>query len=249
MTFTLINLFWKPRSSPRVELQMIDFKKLDAIKKQWKMNRAQKLLIDPSPSQPSDPHPPQNAEYFSQKNIRVKQQQRAQAHIERTSPFPKKKIPSLGNLGVPLLQNSYTGQTRQNILDRELPEGSENLLNAQESIYYSFYQRLYSAIAPLWQTIVRETELEHSIQPGEYSTTVDVVFDAEGNLVKINILQRSGIQAFDQAVQLSWRKVHSFPNPPKALLDPERRVHTGWTFVVRVGPHFDLNYIPPARNY
>ena len=37
----------------------------------------------------------------------------------------------------------------QAIMDRTLPEGSENLLKAQESVFYSFYSRLYEAIAPI----------------------------------------------------------------------------------------------------
>lgn len=229
---------------------MIDFKKLEAIKNQWKLNRTQKLLIDPSPQEPSDPLPPKNAEYFSQKNIRVQKEQRAKKHSEGASLSPSKKnIPSLGHLGVPMLQTSTSGQVQQNILERELPEGSENLLNAQESVYYSFYQRLYAAIAPLWENIVRETQLEQSIQPGDYSTTVDIVLDSEGNLLEIKTIQSSGVLAFDQAVQISWHKVNPFPNPPKDLLDHQKQIHTGWTFIVRVGPHFVLNSIPPARNY
>jgi outer membrane biosynthesis protein TonB len=168
----------------------------------------------------------------------------------------------LGNLGVPLrLDAPPTPKSRpraapavpdggdQALLDKNLPEGSENLLNAQESVYYSFYARLYETIGPIWQSRVREVPTMRRVRPGEYSTVVDVVFDRDGNLLEIRRIQSSGVLEFDQAVDLSWRKIGRFPNPPHGLLDDSGKVHTGWTFTVTVGAGFNLDYLPPERNY
>ena len=85
--------------------------------------------------------------------------------------------------------------------------------------------------------------------PGEYSTIVDVILDGHGNLIGVRTLQSSGIAEFDNAVDVSWKKIGNFPNPPTALLNELGQVHTGWTFSVQVGQGFNLEYMPPERTY
>jgi hypothetical protein len=177
-----------------------------------------------------------------------------------------KGYPSLGNLGIPFrlspnpkpLTPEHKGYTRsaseeggdQALDEKNLPVGSENLLNAQESIYYSFYARLYEAIGPLWQSEIRRIPFSRKIGPGDYSTVVDVVLDKQGNLLRVERIQSSNIPEFDQAVDVSWKKVGKFQNPPSGLLDAQGEVHTGWTFTVQVGQAgIGLNYLPPERNY
>ncbi len=177
-------------------------------------------------------------------------------------------LPSLKNLAVPFHLDGkgkppphspemakYTEKVQsaerggdQSIDDPNLPIGSENLLNTQESIYYSFYARLYEAVAPIWQSRTNEVFYHRQVNPGEYVTVVDVILDQEGNLMGIHKIQSSGIPAFDDAVDDSWKKIRQFPNPPQGLLDGERNVHTQWKFVVRVGQGLNFNYLPPQRS-
>ena len=136
----------------------------------------------------------------------------------------------------------------QTILDKDLPQGSENILNTQESIYYSFYARLYEAVGPLWQSRTRETLYRRQVLPGEYITVVDIILDQYGNLRGIRRLQSSGISEFDQDVDETWRKIDHFPNPPQGLLDGERQIHMAWKFTVEVGRGMGgPNYLPPER--
>ena len=150
---------------------------------------------------------------------------------KRAEAHDKVKAPSLSQLGVPInlkpprpeekrMQNDQDETRRthpgeeggdQAILDKDLPQGSENLLNTQESIYYSFYARLYEAIGPLWQSRIREVPHLRHVNPGDYTTSVDVVFDASGNLIGIEHAHDSGIPEFDQAVDTSWRKMAVSP--------------------------------------
>lgn len=190
--------------------------------------------------------------------------------ISNHSQSSKKTLPKLGNLGVPFqlksepkklteeatqddkgnpaLDQPQGGQ--QYIADKNLPVGSENLLNAQESVFYSFYARLYETIGPIWQSRLRETFIHgRNIPPGDYTTSVDVVFDPEGNLLMIRRIESSGVPEFDAAVDYSWRKSPRFPNPPKGLLDGDRKVHTGWSFTVHVGDGAQFRLSPPERNY
>jgi outer membrane biosynthesis protein TonB len=121
------------------------------------------------------------------------------------------------------------------------------MLNAQESIYYSFYSRLYESVGPIWQSQIRQ--VNRKLPLGEYTTSVEVIFDRQGNLLDVRQIQGSGIVEFDQAVPNSWRRIGNFPNPPSGLLDSNGQVHTGWTFTVNVGngPGFMLQ--PPERVY
>ena len=260
---------------PRVDIQQIDPAKLDQIRKQWK-SRDKQLLIDKDKSKLSDKEAPPNARYMSDKNTKVEKEQRAK--VTNVIPKPKSappqaksppqqktqtKVGNLGNLGVPfrLSPNPPTPpheevQERpeseggdQALADKTLPEGNENILNTQESIYYSFYARIYDAIGPIWQSRIRDVPGRRQVAQGDYTTTVDIVFDHDGNLVGINHLHDSGIREFDSAVDTSWHRIERFPNPPKGLLDKNGQVHMGWTFTVQVGPEFNIDSRPPSRNY
>lgn len=253
---------WKSVAPPPpVEIQPIDPAKLEAIRRKWKNQESKQLLLNKDKSAPRAKDAPPDAKYFSDRNIRVEKEQRAR----RADVMPRQgqqQQPSLGNLGVPLpeaprdlprqtIQKQSRAQVApdadQALLDKSLPEGSENLLNAQESVYYSFYARLYEAIGPIWQSRIREIPHRRGIGPGEYSTLVDVVLDREGNLLEVRRLRSSGIPELDQAVDQSWFRVRQFPNPPAGLLNDRGEVHTAWTFNVQIGNGPHLQYQPPRR--
>ena len=260
---------------PRVEVQQIDPAKLDAIRKQWR-NQEKRLLINKDKSKPIEQEAPPNARYMSDRNTKVEKEQRARETnvipkpksappAEKSPPQEKTrtKIGTLGNFGVPfrLTPNpptpphpEYQSQPEseggdQALNDKTLPQGSENILNTQESIYYSFYARIYDAIGPIWQSRIREVPGRRQVAQGDYTTTVDIVFDRDGNLIGINHIHDSGVREFDAAVDTSWRRIERFPNPPKGLLDKDGQVHMGWTFTVQVGPEFNIDSRPPSRNY
>jgi hypothetical protein len=137
----------------------------------------------------------------------------------------------------------------QALRDNTVPEGAENMLNTSESIYYSFYSRMYEQIGPLWQSLLSQIVYQRKPAPGEYVTSADVVFDAEGNFLEARIMQGSGITEFDNAVPAAWKKVPKFPNPPRGLIQSDGKIHMGWTFAVRVDENMNWNYAPPERSY
>lgn len=280
-----------PRSpSPRVDIKQVDPRKLEAIRRQWSA-REKQLLLDRNRSQPTAKEADPDARYMSDRNIRVEKEQRAKRSVtvpkpgapgpsgqsmppevaQAPRPRAQRKLPSLGNLGVPLpnapqkrkpllAEGTDTPKTaprqsagqdggEQFIADSDLPQGSENLLNAQESIYYSFYARLYDAIGPVWQSKIRQASRHRQLQPGDYSTQLDVVLDREGNLVAVNQVTPSGVTEFDIAADAAWKSLGRFPNPPAGLLDARGEVHTGWTFTVQVNQSFGLQSLPPERSY
>lgn len=197
---------------------------------------------------------PRDARYFSDRDRTVEKEQRA----ERTDAIPRQGVPAapsaapdLGRLGVALPQP--TGKRKpvagadQAILDTQLPAGAENVLNTERSVYYSFYSRLYEAIAPVWQSRIRDVTPTRKLPAGEYPTDVIITMDRLGNLRAISYLRRSGVFEFDDAVEYSWRKIRQFPNPPAGLLREDGTVQTTWTFNVSVGPGTVIQYSPPVR--
>jgi TonB family protein len=185
----------------------------------------------------------------------------------QTQPKPKYLLP-LSRLGVkyrlpppispqplpPLAQNPSApgasipgGPGSQWVDSPELPFSGQNVLNAQESIYYSFYARLYDAIAPIWQSQIQALSYRKKVAQGTYTTAIELILDSEGGLLGAEVLQSSTINEFDAVAQNAWRRINRFPNPPAGLITQKREVRTVWTFRVHVGPDFQLNYAPPER--
>jgi TonB family protein len=264
-----------PLFAPPVEIQPIDPAQLDQIRTEWKKKS---LLLDKNSAlKAQEEKAPDDARYFSDRNRRVEKEQRAAQMdtIPRSQMMKKsfssqnashhkmsQSLPTLGDLGLryhlesqPLQQSTQSEAnvpgSDQWIKESQLPVGNENLLNTQESIYYSFYARLYESIGPLWQSRVRQiaANLPKKAMVGEYVTAVDIVLDEFGNLKDVRILQSSGVHELDQIVDQSWRKIQRFPNPPKGLLDAQREVHTGWSFRVYLQEGAGFQFLPPARQY
>lgn len=255
-----------PVANAPVEIQPVDPAKLDAIRRQWS-RREQRLLLDTDRSRSKTEQAPKDARYFSDRNIRVEAEKEQRARDTAVIPKPgsegastpapprSRSLPDMARLGVPIpftpQQQRARGGPRggqQYVEDRELPLGGENLLNAQESVYYSFYARLYEAIGPLWESRVREASGAMRLAAGDYTTVADVVFDSDGSLREVRILRSSQIPAFDDAARTSWQRIGRFPNPPSALVNARGEVHTGWTFTVKVGGG-GFQYLPPERVY
>lgn len=137
----------------------------------------------------------------------------------------------------------------QALLDRSVPEGAENMLNTVESVYYSFYARMYEQIGPLWQSLLGERVRRKRPPPGEYYTQAEIIFDDQGYFVEARIISRSGIDEFDSAVPEAWAKIPRFPNPPRGLVQSDGKIHMGWTFAVRIDERMQWQYMPPERSY
>ncbi len=253
---------------PPVEIHTVSPEDLQRIKDEWKKNRPRQLLLDQGEMNVAK-DAPEDARYESDRNRRVERETRARngdvmpkpgASAARSGkadrPLPKLEKLGLGS-ALKFAQPAPTSQeaqaaragAEQYLLDRDTPEGAENALNAVESRYYSFYSRMYGAIGPLWQSKIRSIPYRRRVPQGDYASVVDVVLNDEGDLLRVDFVQTSGIGEFDDAIRETMRAVTRFPNPPKALRGPDGLVHTGWTFTVQVGSGFNMEYAPPERAY
>lgn len=149
----------------------------------------------------------------------------------------------------PELKRGRAGATADQNLNENLPEGAEAMLNTVESVYYTFYARIYDQIGPLWQSNVRSLISRKRFGVGGYLTQVDVVFDSNGNYQQTQVLNSCGVQDFDQAVVAAWAKIPRFPNPPRSLIQPDGKIHMGWSFHVMLDEGMQWQYQPPERQY
>lgn len=269
--------WFRPLPPPPIEVTQIDPAKLDALKKSWK-DRGFLLSKDKTPPKEKQPAP-KDARYESDRNKTVEKEMRARQTnvIPRVSGEKKpnqearekainpKTIP-LANLsnfqGLPVPgprpQEKRTDETRngengptadQAILDRTVPEGAENMLSTVESVYYSFYSRIYEQIGPLWQSILTERVMRKRPPPGDYTTQAEIIFDGEGNFDEARIHASSGIAALDDAIPTAWKKIPRFPNPPRGLIQPDGKIHMLWTFTVRIDNQMQWTPLPPEQQY
>ncbi len=150
----------------------------------------------------------------------------------------------------PELKRGRNGPTvDQNLNEPNLPEGAEAMLNTVESVYYTFYARIYDQIGPLWQSNVRDIISRKKFATGVYVTNVDVIFDSEGNYEQTHILSSAGVPEFDHAVIAAWTRIPRFPNPPRSLIQPDGKIHMGWSFNVTLDDRMQWQYQPPERQY
>lgn len=177
-----------------------------------------------------------------------------------------KPFPGLGNLGIPLpaaptepspppqIASDHAGPGgneggNQYIIDPNAVEGSETMLNSEESVYYSFYSRLYEALGPIWQSQIRALLRAQRFPVGDYTTLVDGVYFKDGTLKEVDVIKGSSQGPIDDVALNAWKKVGRMPNPPTGLLDEKEQVHIGFRFTVNLYPGMQPLGLPLERAY
>lgn len=217
-----------------------------------KETEARPLWIEMAPSRSKTTlTPPKEARVISDRNQTVAREQKARASLETLRSLkalaPRPLDPKSALRG-DLAQEQQTSLAVDRLDIPGLSEGAENLLNTRESVFYSFYSRIYDSIAPLWQRRVREAYSGRLLGPGRYTTRVVVTLARDGSLDAVEMLSTSRVGIFDQLALDSWRRVSQFPNPPEGLRDQDGRVRTIWNFTVEVDEGNRMIYLPPRRS-
>jgi protein TonB len=63
-------------------------------------------------------------------------------------------------------------------------------------------------------------------------TKVIIILDQKGTLIKVQVLDGSGVQDLDDAAVEAFRAAAPFPNPPKGIIDPDGTIKIRWDFVL-----------------
>lgn len=137
-------------------------------------------------------------------------------------PLSKSKKVKLGDLGVTSGSPLYTSERfdEQSELDNARSEMSEsNLFKKKEHKFYSYFERVKKQVEPSWaRTIISHVGKQKLYT--KYRTIILAIFDKDGNVVKVLLVESSGRDDFDQiAIRSMLGQV--IPNPPKDLIDKD----------------------------
>ena len=106
----------------------------------------------------------------------------------------------------------------------EPPKGvSEDELNSVEKIFYSFYQRSYknylSSFIQSYNTLMQDRPyLKEKISSKSHGLSGKVIFDREGNIVSIKIIQWSDDDNIQALFEQTLKNMNPLYNPPKELI-------------------------------
>lgn len=170
----------------------------------------------------------------------------AKSH-QRPSPREAGEIPALrdltpkfsvnpGYLAPESDKNGNPSQTDDYLKD--VHTGLQTLLSTREFIYYSYYARIKEAIRQHWEPNVRE-KVKIIYRQGrtiaaahDRVTQVLVTLNAQGELISVNVLTQSGVEALDAAAVEAFQQASPFPNPPKGMVESDGTIKIRWDFVL-----------------
>jgi len=121
---------------------------------------------------------------------------------------------------------------------KDVKTGMQTLLSTREFVYYSYYSRIKDALRQHWEPTVRE-KVKIIYRGGrdlasskDRVTQVLVTLDSRGELIKVEVLTQSGVEALDDAAVQSFREAAPFPNPPKGMVEADGTIKIRWDFVL-----------------
>jgi TonB family protein len=126
--------------------------------------------------------------------------------------------------------------------DKTMKRGKDNLLNAVESEYYSFFSRFEEPIVRNWYFNLRQQQgqlhaemARRGMQAGtELPCTVRFTIDRSGRFLSIDVVESSGIPLLDNATRAAVAKIGSLPNPPPGIFEGESTFSYHLRFMVQL---------------
>jgi len=118
-------------------------------------------------------------------------------------------------------------------------ESDRTALNTREYVFFSYFQRIRSRLDVAWSASLRES-LERFYRKGrriasdqEWKTRTWVTLNSGGTVVRVRLVEESGVMDLDAAALAAFNDAGPFPNPPQGLIDEHGLVELHWDFVLR----------------
>lgn len=149
--------------------------------------------------------------------------------IPKYSLTPGPKAPAMEENGNPSATDDHL---------KDVQSGLQTLLSTREFVYYAYYARIKEALRQHWEPNVRE-KVKIIYRQGrtiasatDRVTQVLVTLNKKGELIKVEVLTQSGVEALDGAAVEAFRSAAPFPNPPKGMVESDGTVKIRWDFVL-----------------
>ncbi len=240
--------------------------------------KARTIVQSQSAAVVNDPKKP--ADYLGERTQRVEKESRAKdfgsarGKKGAAQTAPKKKLPSHLNrleklglshgLGPSIAEpkeregahevgDGGEGELRKgsmDMLESHVAVGAETLLNTDEYIYASFFNRLKEEVAPRWEPLIQMAlDAKRKVSPGLYRTVVVTYLDTEGEVKDVKVTKSSGFGPFDEAATTSIWQLLRIKNPPHGLREKDGSYRVQLAFVVNYGGggSIRMNYEPDPR--
>jgi protein TonB len=121
---------------------------------------------------------------------------------------------------------------------KDVDKGMETLLSTREFVYYSFYARIRRQLNQHWGGKVREKVTKILKEGRSIASTDDkvtrlmITLDRRGQLVKVQVLNDSGIRDLDEAAVEAIQEAAPFPNPPEGIVEADGTIKIRWDFIL-----------------
>ncbi|MBI2604653.1 MAG: energy transducer TonB [Deltaproteobacteria bacterium] len=127
--------------------------------------------------------------------------------------------------------------------DKRMKRAGNNLLNAVENEYYSFFARFEEPVIRNWYFLLRSSEpnIRGEMQArrlhsgAELPVTLEFVIDRAGNFRSIQIIRSSSLPTLDRVTREAVRKLGALPNPPPGLFEGGQYYTYRLQFIVYIG--------------
>lgn len=121
-------------------------------------------------------------------------------------------------------ENELLKSTRLNFHFSTPKQSDRGDFNEIDKVLYSFKKRMYisyinSLIKSYEQILLEKPLIKKAIREEKHILTGKILFDREGNIVKINILKSSLSDEVHALFESTLTGIHSLPNPPKMIIE------------------------------
>ncbi len=121
---------------------------------------------------------------------------------------------------------------------KDVQSGLQTLLSTREFVYYSYYNRIKESLRQHWEPNVREKvkiiyrKGRNIASAKDRVTQVLVTLDSQGELIRVEVITRSGVEALDHAAEEAFKEAAPFPNPPAGMVEQDGTIKIRWDFVL-----------------
>jgi hypothetical protein len=201
------------------------------------------------------------AKYLGEKTQRVKEETRAEdfgspraGSLEKMlKPHKREKLSQEKGAGTvvkkfgSLLDSGEKTKLQRgsfNVLDSDVKVSSQTILNTDEYVYSTFYNRMRESIAVYWEPKVREVMENRfsNLTPGIYKTETKIFISRSGEILDVEVEQSSGVLKLDDIATSSVKEAHIFLNPPSQLFELDPRAGLDFGFYVHIYPKKMLRF-------
>ena len=123
---------------------------------------------------------------------------------------------------------------------KDVEKGIQTLLTTREFIYYTYYSRIKNQLSQYWEPKIKDKVTKLFRQGRKLAavhdriTKVIITLDNTGTLIRVQVLEQSGVKDLDDAAIEAFRAAAPFPNPPKGIADSDGTIKIRWDFVLEV---------------